>query len=152
VFYDEFGFSFLEALGPTWAPRGQRPILRRVTRERRVLTTAAGLVWSGKIYKRYFSKGMDSLDVMAAWKHLLRYLPKGFILICDQAPIHTSKAALCFLWAHPEIVVEPLETLARLPGQRVKTARVWYTLGLARCVRRLYYARAQSESPRPIQS
>lgn len=112
MFYDEFGFSFLEALGPTWAPRGQRPIIRRVTRERRVLTTAVGLVWSGKIYKRYFSKGMDSLDVIAAWKHLLRHLPKGFILICDQAPIHTSKVALWFLWAHPEIVVEPLPKYA----------------------------------------
>jgi hypothetical protein len=54
VFYDEFGFSFLERLWRTWAPRGQRPILSRVTRDRRVLTTAVGLTVSGKIYKRHF--------------------------------------------------------------------------------------------------
>jgi hypothetical protein len=26
VFYDEFGYSFLEQLRRTWAPRGQRPM------------------------------------------------------------------------------------------------------------------------------
>lgn len=112
MFYDEFGFSFLEALGPTWAPRGQRPRVRRVTRDRRVLSTGMGMTWSGKIYKRYFSKGMNSLDVVTTWKHLLRHMPDGFILICDQAPIHTSEAAIRFLWDHPEIIVEPLPKYA----------------------------------------
>jgi len=43
VFFDEFGFSFQERLGPTWAPRGQRPLLRRVERQRRGISTAVGL-------------------------------------------------------------------------------------------------------------
>ncbi len=55
VFFDEFGFSFQEPLARTWAPKGQRPIVRRVERERRALSTAACLTLSGKIYKRHFS-------------------------------------------------------------------------------------------------
>ncbi len=75
MFYDEFGFSFLERLWRTWAPRGQRPILRRVTRDRRVLTTAVGLTVTGKIYKRDFEGGMDSQDVITALEHLRHCMP-----------------------------------------------------------------------------
>ncbi len=80
VFYDEFGWSFLERLRRTWAPRGKRPIIRRVTRDRRVLTTAAGVTLSGRIFKRHFASGMKSPQVIEAVEHIYRYLPKGFII------------------------------------------------------------------------
>lgn len=112
MFYDEFGFSFLERLWRTWAPRGQRPILRRVTKDRRVLTTAVGLTWSGKIYKRHFDGGMDSDGVITALEYLRRFMPEGFILICDRAPIHTSETTLRYFFEHPEIIVEPLPKYA----------------------------------------
>lgn len=112
MFYDEFGYSFLEQLWRTWAPRGRRPILRRVTKDRRALTTAVGLTLSGKIYKRYFDGGMDSDDVITALEHLRHFMPNGFILICDQAPIHTSQTLLAYFFDHPEIVVEPLPKYA----------------------------------------
>ena len=112
MFFDEFGYSFLERLWRTWAPRGRRPIIRRVTRDRRVLTTAVGLTLSGKIYKRYFEGGMDSDDVITAIEHLRRFMPEGFILILDRAPIHTSEATVRYFWDHPEIVVEPLPPYA----------------------------------------
>ena len=86
MFYDEFGYSFFEQLWRTWAPRGRQPILRRVTKDRRALTTAVGLTLSGKIYKRYFDGGMDSDDVITALEHLRHFMPNGFILICAQAP------------------------------------------------------------------
>ncbi len=112
MFYDEFGCSFLERFRRTWAPQGQRPVIQRVTRERRVLTTAVGLTLSGKIYQSHFEGGMDSQDVMTAMEHLRRFLPEGFILICDQAPIHTSEAIVRYWWDHPEILVEPLPKYA----------------------------------------
>jgi transposase len=112
VFYDEFGCSFLEPFRRTWAPQGQRPVIRRVTRERRVLTTAVGMTLTGKLYRRYFADGMNSQDVITMMEHLRRYLPAGFILICDQAPIHTSEAIVRYWWDHPEIVVEPLPKYA----------------------------------------
>ncbi len=112
MFYDEFGWSFLKRLRRTWAPRGKRPIIRRVTRDRRVLTTAAGVTLSGRIFKRHFASGMKSPQVIEALEHIHRYLPKGFILICDHAPIHTSEETLRYLFEHPEIVVEPLPKYA----------------------------------------
>lgn len=112
MFFDEFGYSFLERFRPTWAPRGQRPVIVRNTQDRRALTTAVGLTLSGKIYKRYFDGGMASEHVILALEHLRRYMPEGFILICDHAPIHTSEATIRYLWAHPEIIVEPLPKYA----------------------------------------
>lgn len=112
MFFDEFGYSFLERFRRTWAPRGQRPVLLRRTRDRRALTTAVGLTLSGKIYKRYFEGGMASEHVIIALEHLCRFMPKGFILICDQAPIHTSEETIRYLWDHPEIIVEPLPKYA----------------------------------------
>ncbi len=73
VFFDEFGTSFLERPRRTWAPRGQRPVLRRVTKERRSVSTAVGLTLSGHIYKRHFERAMTSQDVIACWQGLLRY-------------------------------------------------------------------------------
>jgi transposase len=112
VFYDEFGWSFLEPLRRTWAPRGRRPIIRRITRDRRVVTTAVGLTASGRIFKRHFVGGMKSPQVIEALEHIRRYLPHGFILVCDHASIHTSEETLCYFFEHPEIVVEPLPKYA----------------------------------------
>lgn len=39
VFFDEFGISFLDRPGRTW-PRGQHPVLRHVSSDRRALSTA----------------------------------------------------------------------------------------------------------------
>ena len=102
----------MDRLRRTWAPRGQRPVIRRVTSDRRMLTTAAGLTLSGHIYTRYFEGGMRSRDVVVFLKHLLRYMPKGFVLVCDHASIHTSQETLRFLFDHPEIIVEPLPKYA----------------------------------------
>jgi transposase len=108
VFFDEFGFSFQESLAPTWAPKGQRPIMRRVTNERRALSMGVGLTLSGEIYTRQFHKAMSSAEVIVALRHMLRYLAEGFILVWDPAPIHKSKAVAAYLSDHPEIREERL--------------------------------------------
>jgi hypothetical protein len=106
VFFDEFGFSLRESLAPTWAPKGQRPILRHVTNVRPALAMGVGLALSGAIYTRQFRKAMHSAEVIVTLRHILRYLPAGFILVWDPAPIHTSKAMAAYLVDHPEIRVE----------------------------------------------
>lgn len=106
MFFDEFGYSFREVLGRTWAPKGKRPILRRVTNERRAVSMGVGLTLSGEIYTRQFNKAMSGAEVIVALRHLLRYLPEGFILVWDRAPIHKSKAVIAYLARHPEIRVE----------------------------------------------
>jgi hypothetical protein len=112
VFFDEFGFSFQEPLGRTWAPKGKRPLLRRVEKERRGVSTAVGLTLSGKLYKRHFPGGMKSAQVTKTLKHMHRYLCEGFVLIWDGASIHTSNETLAYLADHPEIIVEPLPPYA----------------------------------------
>ena len=49
VFFDEFGLSYLETFGRTWAPRGQRPILRHVGADRQAESTGVGFTLSGRI-------------------------------------------------------------------------------------------------------
>ena len=74
---DEFGFSFAELLATTWAPRGQRPMLKRIKKERRIVSTAVGLSLSGKIYERHFKQSIKSPQVVRFLRHLLHFFPKG---------------------------------------------------------------------------
>jgi len=112
VVFDEFGFSFRERLATTWAPCGQRPVLRRIEYDRRGVSTAVGLTLGGKIYKRHFAGGMTSQHVVQVLKHFLRYLPQGFVLLWDRASIHKSKETNAFLELHPEIRPEFLPAYA----------------------------------------
>lgn len=112
MFWDEFGFSFQESLAPTWARRGKRPIFRRVTKERRALSTAVALTLSGKIYKRHFEGSVNSQKLIEALDHLHRYVPGKIILIWDRARIHRSKITKAYLQNHLEILVEELPAYA----------------------------------------
>ena len=112
MFFDEFGYSFQEPLARTWAPKGRRPSVRRVERERRALSTAVALTLSGRIFKRHFKGGMKSAQVIVALQHLQRYVPGMLILIWDGGSIHTSHETKAYLAAHPEIIVEPLPPYA----------------------------------------
>ena len=112
MFFDEFGFSFLEELAPTWALKGHRPILRRVTKERRAVSTAIGLTIGGKIYQRHFIGGLKSKQIVQTLAHLLAYLPDGFILVWDRGRIHTSKETKAYLARQTTIAVEWLPPYA----------------------------------------
>jgi transposase len=112
VFYDETGFSFLAPLARSWAPRGQRPVLRRVTSQRRALSTAIGLTLSGKIYKRHFATAIDSDRVLIALQHIGRRLKGNWIRLWDRAQIHRSNKVKAYLAQHPEIIVEWLPAYA----------------------------------------
>lgn len=112
MFFDEFGFSFQEKLARMWAPKGKRPILRRVESQRRVVSTAVGFTLSGKIYKRHFTGSMKSEQVIQSLQHLQRHIPGLIILIWDRASIHKSRQTQGYLEEHPEIMVEPLPPYA----------------------------------------
>lgn len=112
AFFDEFGFSFQEVLGRTWAPKGQPPVIRRLTRYRRELSTAVGLTLSGKIYKRHDPGSITAPGIIAALRHLQRYLPGRVILIWDNAQTHKARKVTTYLAAHPEISVEWLPPYA----------------------------------------
>jgi len=118
VFWDEFGFSFQEELATTWARRGKRPIFRRVTKERRAVSTAVALTLSGKIYKKHFEGSVNSETLIAALKHVQRQIPGKVILVWDRASIHTSKKTKTYLQNQPEILVEELPAYAPQLNQK----------------------------------
>lgn len=112
MFWDEFGFSFQETLATTWARRGKRPVFRRVTKERRAISTAVALTLSGKIYRKHFEGSVNSQNLMKALEHLQRHIPGRIILIWDRASIHLSKVTKAYLREHPGILVEELPAYA----------------------------------------
>ena len=69
VFIDETGFSFQLGTGTTWAPKGQTPVLRRVSKRRQV-STAIGLTSSGGIYKNHFDHAIHGADMVRLLRHL----------------------------------------------------------------------------------
>jgi hypothetical protein len=59
VVLDEFGFSFLKPVSINWDPKGRRPIFRRVTKDRRALSTIAALTFLTLVTKiGIFWKGL----------------------------------------------------------------------------------------------
>ena len=112
MFFDEFGFSFQEPLGRTWAPRGKPPLIRRTTRYRREISTAVGLTRSGKIYLRHFFHAMHAVDTIAALEHIRHRVSGGFILVWDHAPTHRAKVVQAYLKDYRDIRVEWLPSYA----------------------------------------
>jgi transposase len=111
VFVDETGFSFRAKVATTWAPRGQTPILRRVSK-RRELSTVIGLTISGKIYKRHFEHPIAAEDILAILQHLQRYIAGSMIIIWDRLSAHRATTVKAYVAAHPEIEVEWLPPYA----------------------------------------
>jgi transposase len=95
-------------LATTWARKGKRPVFRRVTSDRRALSTAVALTLSGRIYKRHFNGSIKSEQIIEPLQHLQRHVPGKIILIWDRARIHISKKVRAYLSDHPEIEVELL--------------------------------------------
>jgi transposase len=93
-------------LATTWARKGKRPVFRRVTSDRRALSTAVALTLSGRIYKRHFDGSIKSEQIIEALQHLQRQVPGKLILIWDRARIHIRKKVRTYLSDHPEIHVE----------------------------------------------
>ena len=83
-------------------------MFRRVTSDRRALSTAVALTLSGRIYKRHFTGSIKSEQIIATLQHLQRHVPGKIILIWDRARIHISKKVRTYLSNHPEIEVELL--------------------------------------------
>jgi transposase len=111
VFVAETGFSFRAKTATTWAPRGQTPVLRRVSK-RRELSTVLGLTLSGKIYKRHFAHAIGAADMLVALQHLQRHIPGPMIIVWDRFSAHRAVIVKEYVAAHPEMMVEWLPPYA----------------------------------------
>jgi transposase len=111
VFIDETGFSFQVDAGTTWAPAGQTPQLRRISKRRRV-STAIGLTMTGRVYQKHFGHAIRGEDTVAHLEHLGRHVAGAKIIIWDRLQAHRSRVVKGFLAEHPEIDVEWLPAYA----------------------------------------
>jgi transposase len=111
VFVDETGFSFRARVGLTWAPKGQTPILRRVSK-RRELSTIIGLTVSGHLLKRNFKHSIHGSDVVIFLKHLHQRLGIPLIVVWDRLSAHKSKEVKNYLALNRKISLEWLPPYA----------------------------------------
>jgi transposase len=111
IFIDETGFSFQLGVGPTWAPKGQTPVLRRVSKRRQV-STAIGLTTSGRICTRHFDHAIHGEDTVAHLEQLGRQVQGRKVILWDHLQAHRSAVVKTYLAKHPEIDVEWLPPYA----------------------------------------
>jgi transposase len=111
IFIDETGFSFQIGTGTTWAPKGQTPELRRISKRRQV-STAIGLTMAGGVYKKHFDHAIHGEDTVAHLEHLGRLVRGPKIIIWDLFQAHRSQVVKTFLAEHHEIDVERLPSYA----------------------------------------
>lgn len=102
---DEVGFSFQAKVATPWAPMGQTPVRRRVSK-RRALSTVVALSLSGKIDKRHFEQAIGGAEIVVALRHFQRPIPGPLILIWDRLSAHRATVVKTYLATHPGMTVE----------------------------------------------
>ena len=112
MFEDEFGISFTEPVGSTWAPRGETPHLKRIGKYRREISCMVGLTISGRIFKKCFEGSVDSEKLIQGLEHFRRCIGRPLIIIWDRSRTHRSRLTKAYLADHPEIHVESLPAYA----------------------------------------
>jgi transposase len=111
LFIDETGFSYQLGADTTWAPRGQTPVQKRVSKRRQV-STAIGLTTSGRIYKDHFDHAIHGEDMVKHLEHLRHRIDGPMIIVWDGLQVHRSGPVKSFLADHPEVSVERLPSYA----------------------------------------
>ncbi len=87
LFADEAAVYLLPALVRTWAPKGERPVLREWW-SRDHLSAAAAISEQGAFYFQSQREAFDGEDVTAFLDYLLREIPGPIGLVWDGARIH----------------------------------------------------------------
>ena len=104
MFVDATGFSFRAKVATTWAPIGQTPTLRRISK-RRERSTVIGLPRSGKIDTRHVEHPIGAEDILVRRHHVPRYMARPMIIVWDRWSAHRAMAVKGYVAAHPAMAV-----------------------------------------------
>ena len=108
---DESGFYPLPGVVRTYAPMGERPVLREwCTRDH--LSAISAVTLKGRLFFRVQRKAFNSAGVIDFLRQLLRLIPGKLLIIWDGSPIHRSKLLRGFLRSKAQGRVQ----LERLPA------------------------------------
>lgn len=96
LFVDESAIYLLPSVVRTWAPRGERPILREwVSRDH--LSSIAGISQTGELYLLHQTEAYDADDVVGFLKHLLTETKGKIGIVWDGISIHRGEKVKQFL-------------------------------------------------------
>jgi transposase len=111
VFCDQSGFYLLPAVVRTYAPVGQRPILKEhLSRDH--LSAMSAITLEGKLYMLEQERAFKGEDAVRFLKHLMRQIEGKLLLIWDGSPIHRGGAVKDFLASGASLRLK----LEQLPG------------------------------------
>jgi transposase len=96
VWVDESGFYLLPAVGRTYAPRGETPVLRAPL-SRDHWSVIGGLTASGRLLLQMQAPAFRGPTIVRFLQHLLRQIPGKLLVIWDGAPIHRAEVVKDFL-------------------------------------------------------
>jgi len=103
---DETGHTFRAKVGTTWAPRGETPVLERVSRRREVssvvLLTAPLDGWAPALYARHFVGTIHPAELIESLAYFRRRVGRALWLVWDRLNVHRGRAVQGFLARHPD--------------------------------------------------
>jgi hypothetical protein len=117
AFVDETGHTFRAKVGTTWAPKGQPPVLRRVSRRREVssivLVTTPLDGQPARLYARHFPGAIDSERVIASLPYFRRKVGRPLLVVWDRLNAHISGRTRDWIAARPaDYATAPLPSYA----------------------------------------
>jgi DDE superfamily endonuclease len=101
---DETGHTFRARVGTTWAPTGQAPVLRRVSK-RRELSSLVALTapLDGRpahLYARHVLGTVHAQEVLVALRYFRRQIGHPLLVVWDHLNAHQARRVRDFLGAH----------------------------------------------------
>jgi transposase len=120
VFIDESGLLMAPLVRRTWAPRGQRPILKQRGKHREKVSIAGALSWTpwrrrplGLVYQTLVNEYFNNQKVASFLEVLMREIPERLIVVWDGGPMHKGDPINQALERfHPRLTLERLPPYA----------------------------------------
>jgi transposase len=110
VFLDESGFLLLPTRTRTWAPTGQAPYRKHLSKPGKVSTIGALTVSPKRkhlaLSLQFHTRNLTGLEVRALLQSLLRHLRGPVLLVWDRGTIHNRQEVADSSHPHPSIPME----------------------------------------------
>ena len=101
MFADEASVSINAPVRRTYAPRGQRPVIKTNSEVGKRVYAASAISENGDLFHQVREKSFDARAIIEFLRSILQKLNKKIILIWDNSSIHDCEAMRSFLNTDP---------------------------------------------------